>query len=296
MGVVMNVRFRNLKGLLFFTICYLLLTVSTADAASISFKNSQIQISSPSSNCEAFQDCVLLEGISSLGTIWFCVRGPNNEIVSCPVQVTNNAFSYNLYLRFGPGKYTIWAGDNGSRFDGSIRFEVENVQVEDSRYLLPSPYIDSDNKDIINLAASLAKPQMTDLQKISAIHDWVAKNVRYDAAAYYAKENELKKASQTAKEKTGMCRDYSFLVAALARASGLPAKVVYGTARDSNNTLQDHAWNEVLINNKWISIDAAWDAGYLKNGEFVFAYSDKYFNPDPGIFAQSHSKTMVALH
>ncbi len=30
-----------------------------------------------------------------------------------------------------------------------------------------------------------------------------------------------------------------------------------------------HAWNEVLIDNNWISLDATWDAGYINNGQFV---------------------------
>ena len=292
----MNRPSRNLKLLILMTVVFLAVSVSSVDAASISFKNSQIKITSPSSNAEVFQDQVKLEGTSSLGTFWVCVRGPQNEIVSYPVQVTNNNFSYTLYLRFGPGKYTIWAGDNSRRFDGSIRFEVENTHEEDVRYLLPSAYVDSQSEEIMQLAGSLVKSEMTDLEKITAIHKWVATNISYDAIAYQTKAYELKTASDVVKDKTGICRDYSILVAALSRAAGLPAKVVYGTARDRNNPPQDHAWTEVLVNNKWISVDATWDAGYLQGGTFVFSFTDKYFNPDQTMFAQSHLRGSVALH
>lgn len=274
----------------------LAVSASSADAALISFKNSDIKITSPSSNGEAYQNQVQITGTSSLETVWLCIRGPQNEIAAYPVPVTDNSFDYTVYLRFGPGRYTIWAGDNGNRFDGSIRFEVESVQEDDSRYLMPSPYVDSDNQEIILLAQSLAKPEMTDYEKIVAIHAWVARNISYDTVAYQTKDYQLKKASETLKEKTGVCRDYSFLVAALSRASGLPTKVVYGTAKSLNNVPQDHAWVEVFVNDKWISIDATWGAGYVQNGTFVFAFTDKYFNPEPALFAMSHTKNSVTLY
>jgi len=40
-------------------------------------------------------------------------------------------FSIDINLRFGAGKYTIWAGDNQKRFDGKIRFIVNSEAAED---------------------------------------------------------------------------------------------------------------------------------------------------------------------
>lgn len=275
----------------------LAIPVSSADGALlISFKNSDIEITSPCVNGEAYLDQVQITGTSSLDTVWLCVRGPQNEIAAYPVKVTDNSFDYTMYLRFGPGKYTIWAGDNGSRFDGSLRFEVESIKEDDGRFLMPSPYVDSNSQEVIQLARSLTKTEMADYDKIAAIHDWVATNISYDTVAFQTKDYRLKKASEVLNEKTGTCRDYSFLVAALSRASGLPSRVVYGTAKDSNNALQDHAWAEILVNDRWITVDATWDAGYIKGGTFVFAYSDKYFNPDQTLFAMSHAKNSVTLY
>jgi hypothetical protein len=288
----------NFVFLIFILVCILLaIPASSADGALlISFKNPDIKITSPSVNGEAYLDQVKITGTSSLDTVWLCVRGPQNEIAAYPVRVIDNSFEYTMYLRFGPGKYTIWAGDNGKRFDGSIRFEVESITEEDGRFLMPSPYVDSNNPEIIRLAQSLTQPQMADYDKIDAIHHWVATNISYDTVAFKTKDYRLKKASEVLHEKTGTCRDYSFLVAALSRASGLPSRVVYGTAKDSNNALQDHAWVEILVNDRWITVDATWDAGYIQGETFVFAYSDKYFNPDQNLFAMSHTKNSVTLY
>jgi transglutaminase-like putative cysteine protease len=194
-----------------------------------------------------------------------------------------------MQLRFGPGKYTIWAGDNSTRFDGVIRFELVNKLEKDTRYISPSAYVDSDNQSVVALAHEIVSPQMSETEKLKAIHDWVSGNIAYDYQAFLEGNTTLVPASQTLQSKKGVCRDYSFLVAALARAAGLEAKVVHGQTWESNGwTAQSHAWNEVYADGQWVAIDATWDAGYIQNNSFVFAPSNKYFAPDSKDFAVTH--------
>jgi transglutaminase-like putative cysteine protease len=207
-------------------------------------------------------------------------------------------FNLDIWLRFGAGTYTIWAGDNPNRFDGKIRIVLESSFNQDLRYLAPSAYVDSTNPRLIKLTNSLLKPSMTELEKTKAIYDWVTRNISYDYNAYLKNENILTTASSVLQTKEGLCRDYAFLTAALARAAGLQAKVVYGSTGKSGNWEAGlHAWNEVYADGRWVILDTTWGAGYItNNGKFVSSPSDKYFNPDLVSFAKTHLATSVTYH
>jgi hypothetical protein len=99
------------------------------------------------------------------------LKGPGGRAGNLPRPRPRMAVSkVNVSLRFGKGTYTVWAGDNPRRFDGKIRFEVKNTSAEDTRYLAPSAYVDSDHEDIKALAEDLIGPGMTEIEKIQAIH------------------------------------------------------------------------------------------------------------------------------
>jgi hypothetical protein len=288
-----------LKAILIFVICTSLLlgTGVTAEAAySIGFKTKYIEITSPDKNGLPFDGCLIVEGKTDLPEVWLCLRGPEGELETYPAKAEDGSFKVNVNLRFGKGTYTVWAGDNPRKFDGKIRFKVKNTETEDMRYLAPSAYVDSDHEDIKTLAEELISPDMTEMEKIHAIHRWVTSNIEYDYEAYLKGENVMRTASETIKRGKGVCRDYSFVVAALARAVNIPAKVVYGNARDAGGWgAQLHAWNELYIDGRWVIVDTTWDAGYIKKGEFVSSPSDKFFDPEPEEFAKTHrtEATMV---
>ena len=169
--------------------------------------------------------------------------------------------------------------------------------MEDNRYTSASNYINSNNNEIIKLSRSLVNENMTDLEKAKAIHDWVAGNIKYDYEAYLAGELGLKTASATLKNKSGLCSGYSFLFAALCRSAGLPTKVVYGQMKGSNGwETQNHAWNEVMIDGKWIAVDTTWDSGYIQDNRFVSSLSSKYFNPAPKFFAETYSGSKEMIY
>jgi len=71
--------------------------------------------------------------------------------------------------------------------------------------------------------------------------------------------------------KCGACGESAMLYGELVRAIGLKARVI-------KNPGEDHSWNEVLINNSWVVMDASWNAtnvprsyyGQAKNLSYVF--------------------------
>jgi len=288
------------------TIVIIILTVmavmapfASAEAAySIGFKSDIIEIISPSKNGSQVGGVLEIEGRASVARVWIALRGPNGDTETVPFDVIDGAFAGEIRLRFGAGKYTVWAGDNAYRFDGKIRFEVQNRTDQEVRYIAPSHYIDSDHPAILALARSLTGKLTDDVEKAKAIHRWVTGNISYDYAAYLnGGGQEIMKASEVLEAREGLCRDYAILTAALARAAGIPARVVYGQA-GSNPGWDDqyHAWNEFLIDGKWVSLDTTWDAGYIKNGNFVRAQSDKYFIPAASEFGKTHTVTKYTVY
>lgn len=274
----------------------LLFNIPAEAALRTGFKSSKIEIYSPSRSGVECDGSLTIEGTTSLERIWVCLRGPSGEILTWPAAAQNGRFRLQVRLRYGPGTYTIWAGDNPRHFDGSIRFEAYNREREDLRYLSPSPWVDSDSPEVIALANSLTRPEMTERDRLLAIHDWVAAHITFDYAAYLKGENMSVPASVTLQKRTGLCRDYAFLVAALARALGMPARVIYGDVSGEGASPQKHAWNEVCCEGRWVILDAAWDAGYLSNGSFIPALSHLFFDPDQEIFARTHRNAVYTLY
>lgn len=292
----------GLSKKIFFMCTFVLVSILCFSAAasaaySVGFSTSSIQITSPSSSGFSCDGNLTIEGKSGLERVWFCVRGPAGELSTYPADVWNGSFKLDIQLRFGPGKYTIWAGDNSTRFDGKIRFELNNELEKDTRYISPSAYVDSDDQSVVDLVYQIVTPQMSETEKLKAIHDWVAGNIAYDYDAFLAGDTTLVPASQTIKSGKGVCRDYSFVVAALARAAGLQAKVVHGQTWESSGwTSQSHAWNEVYADGRWVTIDATWDAGYIQNNSFVAALSNKYFAPASEDFAATHFASAYTVY
>jgi len=75
--------------------------------------------------------------------------------------------------------------------------------------------------------------------------------------------------------KCGACGESAMLYSELVRSIGLESRVI-------KNPGEDHSWNEVLINNSWIVMDASWNAtdvprsyyGGAKNLSYVFYEKD----------------------
>jgi len=294
---------RKLGFVFFAALLYLALGTAPANAANtMDYRTSIIQVSSPSANNATFDRSFTFEGTSTLDQIWLFLRGPGGEITTYPVNVHSNKFSQEIWLRYGAGKYTVWVGDNAKKFDGKIHFEVQNISKEDYFNLSPSGFVNNDNPDIKKIAASLtrkdlASNELSDIEKVKVIHNWVTENIAYDTDAYYTGNIEMHTAIDVMSSKKGVCGDYSFIFAALARAAGVQTKVVYGDVW--NSTLQNyekHAWNESLIDDQWVSIDTTWDAGYIYNNVFVGASTDKYLNMNPETFNQTHKRTSITLY
>lgn len=125
-------------------------------------------------------------------------------------------------------------------------------------YLMPSRYIESDKFE------AFVDQEFSDLAggaKVVAMRDWIASHLSYVSGV----SSGTTTAADTFVRREGVCRDYAHLMAGLARAASIPARVVSVYAPDV--TPPDfHAVVEVWLDNAWHLVDAT---GMANAGDMV---------------------------
>lgn len=195
--------------------------------------------------------------------------------------VNKNSVEGAVYLRFGKGTYQVEVNlvkpstaPGTMAFDRLAKTTVENTREGDQRYLLPSWGVENDKQVIIDKALEITKGIKDDYLKVKAIHQWVNKNIKYDMEKFNKKQfYDNEGAVKTLQTKKGLCRDYTGLTNALSRAVGIEARTVIGQAL-SGGAWSGHAWSEVKVGDRWISIDTTWNV----------------FDPAPATFSNTHRK------
>lgn len=178
------------------------------------------------------------------------------------VELEDGKFDEEIWLTEGMGDYTVSVLVNvvDDQYAYGPKFIVENT-VEVNKFLSPGKHIESNDEAIVKLALDLTDGKETDVEKVEAIYDWVVANVSYDYDKYKAHQNKnfnnVYGALATLESGNGVCYDYSTLVAALGRASGIETKVIKGEGI-TRSFKGYHAWNEFYSTEeeRWVKLDA----------------------------------------
>jgi len=109
----------------------------------------------------------------------------------------------------------------------------------------------------LNDALSFAEPDMTDLEKAIAMHEYLGATCEYDRRLY---SGNMPNASYTPYgvlvNKQAVCQGYALTYKLLMDKLGVECYMVI-----SDN--MDHAWNMVKIDGEYYHVDVTWDAGSL---------------------------------
>ena len=194
-------------------------------------------------------------------------------------------FKTRIWLRFGPGDYTVvvsglssvTAALNGdgdvtgsswpeSNITGSnITYNVTNTRNEgDMRFIYPSYVVQSDAPLVTDLAYELTHGLTDDVEKIRAIHDYIVANTVYDRDSMTLSQRKKQDAltvlgtryrvdSQYANGHfLAVCEGYANTFAALARAAGFQVRYV-------SSTSMNHGWNNIYLDGAWWFVDVTWN-------------------------------------
>ncbi|MEO0093598.1 MAG: transglutaminase-like domain-containing protein [candidate division WOR-3 bacterium] len=142
----------------------------------------------------------------------------------------------------------------------------------EKEFLMPSVCIQSDNPKIKEKAWAIIKGSQDANTAVDKLVTWVFNNVKKRATA------SLPSAVDVLANLEGDCNEHSVLFAALARAVGIPTKIVVGLVY-LDKAFYYHAWNKVYLG-KWISVDPTFgqfpaDATHIKLQEGELAEQAK---------------------
>ncbi len=181
----------------------------------------------------------------------------------------------------------VAAGDEASAI---VTFEITKSEIERpadvsglappvkpsknlSKFLLPSPYIESTDPRIKQLAPTIIKDKEDAWQKVEAIFDYVQENVKYEFST------EIHPAVDALKAGKGDCEELTSLFIALCRANKIPARAVW---------VPEHCYPEFYLQDSqgrgtWFPCQAAGDGhifGWMDEERPILQKGDNFKVPE----------------
>jgi hypothetical protein len=133
-----------------------------------------------------------------------------------------------------------------------------------NEFLESTAFIQSDNPKIVAHAREAIGSATTNVDVIERLTRFVYHHIKDEYVPSYSNALEALNTGR------GDCTEHSILFVALARALGLPARVAVGIAYwPAGGGFGWHAWSEVEVGGRWISVDPTWnqpisDATHIK--------------------------------
>lgn len=193
----------------------------------------------------------------------------NSMTYTYDLNTVSTASTFPLQLGNGEYEVTLLENTSGNNFKkvNSNSLQVD-LNDENAVFLASTQNVNwANSPSVITKARDLTANAKNDTEKAQAIHDYIVSKVKYD----YALANALPAVyvpnpAQTLVSNKGICYDYASLNAAMLRSVGIPAKLVMGT---TTVVKEYHAWNEVYLNGKWVTVDTTVNASSKQAGKKV---------------------------
>jgi transglutaminase-like putative cysteine protease len=133
----------------------------------------------------------------------------------------------------------------------------------EARYLRPSVTVQSDDPSIRRLAAEITGGSSGTEERIARILRWLEHNVEKAPLDVFSALDVLQ-------QRKAECQGHAYLYTALARAAGIPTRVVNGLVYSEE--LQGflyHSWTESRVGERWQAVDPTFgqltaDATHIK--------------------------------
>lgn len=127
----------------------------------------------------------------------------------------------------------------------------------------PNYYLTMSQEDYVvekvdEILNQILTPEMTQTEKLRAIHTWIVNHVTYD--------DSLTKRDAYLALTTGevVCQGFAMLLDRMCERAGIQSELVPGQYKDGDY----HLWNIVYVDGKWIYDDTTWDT-FMVSREFI---------------------------
>lgn len=139
---------------------------------------------------------------------------------------------------------------------------------------------------IAQIASNTVTADMSRYEKVKAVHNWMIKNVKYDAKLFSWGYVPL--ISHTAKgafvKGVAVCDGYSYAFQMVMKRLKIPCRFVVGTSGGIG-----HAWNMVKLGGKWYHVDVTFDDPIVNNSCNNKTPYYKYFLKSSSVMKKDHS-------
>lgn len=242
---------------------------------------------------------------------------------NCAFNVTNGQFSILQYDKIIKENARIDKKANSkkkpSAFKKTDLSDLKTICFRDPVTKKVAPVTSKKVKYFKTVSNQVTKGATTKYDKLLKIYEYVAENFYYDNVAFatsskqyvdpyrnlYNMRNKKKSANSEGGKVATTCVGYAAAITALARAQGIPARIVNGHhislngteynnwSTEKNITKLDHWWAECYVDGRWITVDATpgnsnkWDRN-TNTWTYTGLTNYIYFDPTPEQLATSH--------
>jgi Flp pilus assembly protein TadD len=165
------------------------------------------------------------------------------EILAMKSQVVEKQSDQALILTMSP-----------RRAEPKEKIQLPVADAAFKEYLQPTREIRSDDANVIAKAKEIAASDRDAWSVARKLSDWTHQNLKW-------RRVDDADAAQTLATREADCLEFSELYIAMARALGLPSRLVTGLAH-SGGTFGGHAWVEVYVG-EWVELDPTWGTNYV---------------------------------
>jgi transglutaminase-like putative cysteine protease len=147
----------------------------------------------------------------------------------------------------------------------------ERLNARTPEHLSAAPYLEVDDPRIRKQAQAIIGDATDPLEKARKIRAWVFKRMTPKGDI-----GVIRSATDVLQHPAGVCRDYAILTTALARAAGVPARVVGGIVYCKDGFFY-HAWTEVQPSPgsaDWVPFDSTLPTDFVDATHIKFAQGD----------------------
>jgi len=180
------------------------------------------------------------------------IKGPESLTgLSVEISGWNNA----LALLQGGGQQMEWSGaDRVTIRTGSLAAGIpaSPAQEYDVAHIKPADRIESDAEEIVSRAKALASGAKNREELARSLASWSAQWLDDTV-------NDGGSAAESIKSKSGNCQTHARLYTALARAAGIPTRIVSGLVYLDGKGFLYHSWAESFIEGRWVSVDPTYN-------------------------------------
>ena len=181
-------------------------------------------------------------------------------------RISHAPMRYELVRKDGKAPALVTTGEQsvnvaGDRAIVTVCRDCGQAEVETAQSLAPylraNAWVRSEDAVVRGVAAKAGPADRPLPARMAKLESLVREHMRRDAD--YVGYADATEALRTGK---GDCTEFAVLLAALARANGIPARVVVGMAYSAlftgnRNSFNPHAWVQVYDGSRWLSYDAA---------------------------------------